>query len=179
VGKGGVSVNYLDSNMLEGAMIALSKRIACLEKKLETNYGHGEAIDEQQAIKNALLKDPNQKLPPEFESVLASKLIPICDRIAQIEAQMPKKTTLPIEQAAYPKVEVPKDLRLFVGKKGKKGNRSSEIVQRRWAIWKIQSEAGIPFNVIAKAWDCDHSAIYHARENGWSSYKNRNGKAKI
>ena len=171
-------MNYLDSNMLEGAMIALSKRIAHLEKRLETNYGQGEITDEQHEIKKALLADPKQKLPPVFESILASKLIPICDRIAQIESQMPNKPTLPIEQATYPKVEVPQDLRLFAGKRGKKRNRSADVVQRRWAIWKIQSEAGIPFSVIAKAWDCDHGSICYARENGWSPYKNKNRKAK-
>jgi len=176
VGKGGLSVNYLDSNMLEGAMIALSKRIAQLEKKHETNYGQGEVTDEEYEIKKALFKDPNQKLPPVFESILARKLIPICDRIAQIESQMPNKPTLPIEQANCPTVEVPKDLRLFAGKRGKKRNRSADIVQRRWAIWKIQSEAGIPLSVIAKAWDCDHGSICYARESGWSPYKNKNRK---
>jgi hypothetical protein len=173
--ESGVSVNFLDTNMLEGAMVALSKRVADLEGKIKTPCLQGELADEQHLIKMALLRDPKQKLAPVFQSILASKLIPICNRIAQIEAQMPLKPTLNIEQAQCPKVEVPKDLRLIVGKNGKMKNRTADVVQRRWAIWKIQSEAGIPLSAIAKAWNCDHGSICYAKKKRWSCYKKKGG----
>ena len=78
------------------------------------------------------------------------------------------KSAEPID---LPQIIVPHELRVLKGKFGKCKNRKIEVVQKRWALWKVQYEAGIPMTVIARAWGCDHGSICHAKKQGWNPSK--------
>lgn len=96
---------------------------------------------------------------------------PICSRIAQIEAQIGLEKAKSAEPIDLPEIIVPHELRVLKGKFGKCKNRKIEVVQKRWALWKVQYEAGIPMTVIARAWGCDHGSICHAKKQGWNPSK--------
>jgi len=53
------------------------------------------------------------------------------------------------------------------GKKSGGGNRTSEIVAKRWGLWKIQYGQGYTTHQIARAWGCNRSTIEYARDKGW------------
>lgn len=98
-------------------------------------------------------------------------LEPICSRIAQIESQIGLErasTPMPVN---LPEIIVPHELRVLKGKYGKCNNRKIEVVQKRWALWKAQYEAGISLSTIARAWGCDHGSICHAKKQGWNPSK--------
>lgn len=98
-------------------------------------------------------------------------LEPLCSRIAQIEAQMGLKKAQTKEPIDLPQIIVPHELRVLRGKYGKCKNRKIDVVQKRWALWKVQYEAGIPMTTIARAWGCDHGSICHAKKQGWNPSK--------
>lgn len=54
-------------------------------------------------------------------------------------------------------------------RKSSGGNRTSEIVSKRWALWRIQYEQGYTTHQIARAWKCNRSTIEYARDKGWKS----------
>ena len=72
-------------------------------------------------------------------------------------------------------IVVPDKLRISSPKrtKGKRkaggGNRSKDIVNRRWALWKIQYEQGYTTSQIAKAWKCNRETIDYAKKRNWRS----------
>lgn len=92
---------------------------------------------------------------------------PLCSRIAQIEAHLGLKKAQSKEAIDLPEIIVPHELRVLKGKYGKCKNRKVEVVQKRWSLWKAQYEAGISMNTIARAWNCDHGSICHAKKMGW------------
>ncbi|NCA19753.1 MAG: hypothetical protein EBS86_01285 [Crocinitomicaceae bacterium] len=49
-------------------------------------------------------------------------------------------------------------------------NRNAEQVAKRWSMWKTQLELGISMSAIARAWNCDHSSILHAKKKGFKAY---------
>ncbi|NBW16068.1 MAG: hypothetical protein EBR82_49605 [Caulobacteraceae bacterium] len=98
-------------------------------------------------------------------------LEPLCSRIGQIEAQMGLEKAKSREAIDLPQIIVPHELRVLKGKYGKCNNRKIEVVQKRWALWRAQYEAGVPMNAIARAWGCDHGSICHAKKQGWEPRK--------
>jgi len=100
-------------------------------------------------------------------------------QITQIKSCMVLKHSVPNEECRIANIVVPEELSYSKGKKFKKGktmcrataNKNSEIVARRWALWKDQYNAGIPASVIARAWGCDHTTILNARDMNWINYK--------
>lgn len=98
-------------------------------------------------------------------------LAPLCSRIGQIEAHLGLERAKTAEPIDLPQIIVPHELRVLRGKFGKCKNRKVEVVQKRWALWKAQYEAGIPMTVIARAWGCDHASICHAKKQGWEPSK--------
>lgn len=100
-------------------------------------------------------------------------------QINQIKSCMVLKHSVPNEEGKIANIVVPEELSYAKGKKFKKGNRffrattnkNSEIVARRWALWKQQYNAGIPASVIARAWGCDHTTILNARDMNWVNHK--------
>jgi hypothetical protein len=106
-------------------------------------------------------------------------------QITQIKSCMVLKDSVPSEEGAIANIIVPEELSYSKGKKFKKGkticratsNKKTEIVARRWALWKEQYNAGIPAAVIARAWGCDHSTILNARDMNWQNYKLKGSKS--
>jgi len=100
-------------------------------------------------------------------------------QINQIKSCMVLKHSVPNEEGKIANIVVPEELSYSKGKKFKKGrvmcratsNKNSEIVARRWALWKDQYNAGIPASVIARAWGCNHTTILYARNMNWINYK--------
>jgi hypothetical protein len=105
-------------------------------------------------------------------------------QITQIKSCMVLKHSVPNEEGRIANIVVPEELSYSKGKKFKKGktmcrataNKNSEIVARRWALWKDQYNAGIPASVIARAWGCDHTTILNARDMNWINYKPKGTK---
>lgn len=159
-------MSLLDTQMLESGIAALSVRLKAVEDRVNT-------FEERVGIKERLMKEAQRKLSPEMATALASQLSPLCDKVARIEAEMGLKTRLSLTKALAPTIEVPQDLRMIPGKKGKKQNRTAEVVQRRWEIWKMQTEAGIAANAIARAWGCDHASILYAKSRNWKVGDNK------
>ena len=156
----------LDSQMLESGIAALSVRLKAVETKLES-------FEERVGIKERLMKEAQKRISPEMAQELASQLSPLCDKVARIEAEMGLKQRLTLTKALAPTIEVPQDLRMIPGKGGKKKNRSAEVVQRRWEIWRMQREAGITTTAIARAWGCDHASILYAENRKWKVGDNK------
>jgi hypothetical protein len=106
-------------------------------------------------------------------------------QITQIKSCMVLKDSVPNEEGAIANIIVPEELAYSKGKKFKKGkticrataNKKTEVVARRWALWKEQYNAGIPAAVIARAWGCDHSTILNARDMNWQNYKLKGSKS--
>ena len=105
-------------------------------------------------------------------------LEPLCSRIGQIEAHLGLERAKTKEPIDLPQIIVPNELRVLKGKGGKCKNRTFEVVQRRWNLWKAQHEAGIPMNAIARAWDCDHGSICYAKANNWIARRSDPCKSK-
>ena len=105
-------------------------------------------------------------------------LEPLCSRIGQIEAQIGLEKAKTKEPIDLPQIIVPHELRVLKGRGGKCKNRTFEVVQKRWSLWKAQYEAGIPMNAIARAWDCDHGSICYAKANNWIAKRSDPCKSK-
>ena len=143
-------MSLLDVEMLEAGISAISHRLKAVETKL---------------AKDGTFRDSFEN--GQLASVLATRLSPICDKIARIEAQMGLKGRFAVTEPLAPTIEVPRDLRLLPGKRGRRSNRTAEVVQRRWDIWRMQFESGIPIAAIARAWGCDHGSLCHAKRMNW------------
>lgn len=159
-------VSLLDVEMLEQGIAAISVRLKAVETRLDS-------FEERVGIKERLIKEANKRITPEMAQELASQLSPLCDKVARIEAEMGLKQRLTLTKALAPTIEVPQDLRMIPGKKGKKRNRTAEVVQRRWEIWRMQREAGITTTAIARAWGCDHASILYAEGRNWKVGDNK------
>lgn len=151
-------MSMLDYQMIESALSAISYRLNSVEEKVK-KY---EKITE---VRENMGEDPFKD--GRMATILASRLTPLCNKVAQIEAKMGLKSSLEVKLPTIPQIEVPVDLRMIPGKGGKKKNRTAEVVQMRWKVWKMQHESGIPMNAIARAWKCDHGSICYAKKQGW------------
>lgn len=149
-------MSLLDVEMLENGIRALNFRLTSLEKTVSGLSGIAKMEQDKSEIRKSLIS-----------TMFSDRLSPICDKIARIESELALKQRSMDFKAPIPPVEVPTDLRLIPGKRGKKANRTDEVVQRRWEIWKMQFEAGIPLNAIARAWNCDHGTICYAKKKNW------------
>ena len=49
------------------------------------------------------------------------------------------------------------------------GNRTKQMVLKRWGLWRIQYEQGYTTRQIASAWKCNRSSIDYAREHNWGA----------
>jgi hypothetical protein len=49
------------------------------------------------------------------------------------------------------------------------GNRTKQVVMKRWALWRIQYEQGYTTRQIANAWKCNRKSIDYAREHHWGA----------
>jgi hypothetical protein len=49
------------------------------------------------------------------------------------------------------------------------GNRTRDIVLKRWGLWRIQYEQGYTTRQIANAWKCNRKSIDYAREHHWGA----------
>ena len=49
------------------------------------------------------------------------------------------------------------------------GNRTPDVVAKRWGLWRIQYQQGYTTHQIARAWGCNRSTIEYARDKGWRS----------
>jgi hypothetical protein len=49
------------------------------------------------------------------------------------------------------------------------GNRTRQMVLKRWGLWRIQYEQGYTTRQIASAWKCNRSSIDYAREHNWGA----------
>lgn len=143
------------------ARIGTPKRLSNLEERLE------KAELQISILTQRLNNDP-----------IKAYLEPLCSRIAQIEAQTGLERAKTKEPIDLPQIIVPHELRVLKGKGGKCKNRTFEIVQKRWNLWKAQHEAGIPMNAIARAWDCDHGSICYAKANNWIAKRSDPCKSK-
>jgi hypothetical protein len=159
-------MSLLDVDLLEQGIAALSVRLKAVEDRVGS-------FEERVGIKERLIKETRKRMSPEMAAEMASQLSPLCDKVARIEAEMGLKTRLTLTKALAPTIEVPQDLRMIPGQNGKKKNRTAEVVQRRWEIWKMQREAGITTTAIARAWGCDHASILYAEKKNWKVGDNK------
>ena len=49
------------------------------------------------------------------------------------------------------------------------GNRTRQMVLKRWGLWRIQYEQGYTTRQIANAWKCNRKSIDYAREHNWGA----------
>lgn len=98
-----------------------------------------------------------------------SQLTRITTRMAQIEAQIGLESGQIDNKRHIPKILVPHELRVLRGNAGKTKNRTHEIVQKRWNLWKAQYESGAIMKTIARAWKCDYTSIAYAKSKGWKA----------
>ena len=54
-------------------------------------------------------------------------------------------------------------------KKSGGGNRTRQMVLKRWGLWRIQYEQGYTTRQIANAWKCNRKSIDYAREHHWGA----------
>ena len=70
-------------------------------------------------------------------------------------------------------IVVPKELAVIPSKikpghkRSGAGNRTRDIVEKRWGLWKIQHEQGYTVHQIARAWKCCRTSVEYARDNGF------------
>ena len=134
--------------------VSIPKRIQELEERIK---GLELSLD---IMRNTKQNDP-----------IKAYLAPLCSRLGQIEARLGLERAKTAESIDLPQIIVPQELRVLRGKYGKCKNRKIEVVQKRWALWKVQYEAGISLAAIARAWGCDHGSICHAKKNNWNPSK--------
>ena len=96
-----------------------------------------------------------------------------------IEPNVGKVTAYECVKHLMPIMDVPKDLMPTLGKFRARSNRTSEVVAKRWALWKIQYEAGHSFSEIARAWGCDHSTINYAFRKNFNARKRKDQRISI
>jgi len=72
-------------------------------------------------------------------------------------------------------LSVPNELKIAKPKtaRGRKksggGNRTRQMVLKRWGLWRIQYEQGYTTRQIANAWKCNRKSIDYAREHHWGA----------
>ena len=89
----------------------------------------------------------------------------IASIIENIRLSIPQKTITEYIQGGNSSVEIPKELLPTLGKYRARSNRTYEVVKKRWALWKLQLDAGVSATEIAKAWGCDRSSVLYAIKN--------------
>ena len=85
--------------------------------------------------------------------------------IENIRLTIPLKTITQHIQGGHSSLEIPKELLPTIGKYRARSNRTYETVKKRWALWKLQLDAGVSATELARAWGCDRSSILYARKN--------------
>ena len=96
-----------------------------------------------------------------------TKIAMLASQIAQNKPTMGLETASSVVEGITPRIEIPKELLPTIGKHRASRNRTYEIVKKRWGLWKLQFEAGMSQNQIARAWGCDHGSINHAKNHNF------------
>ncbi len=68
-----------------------------------------------------------------------------------------------------PQLQITKPNRTPGKRKCGGGNRTRDIVLKRWGLWRIQYEQGYTTRQIANAWKCNRKSIDYAREHHWGA----------
>ena len=72
-------------------------------------------------------------------------------------------------------IVVPKELAITKPNisKGKRksggGNRTREMVMKRWGLWRIQYEQGYTTSQMSRAWKCNRKSIDYAKKHHWGA----------
>ena len=127
---------------------AASERIKLLEDKMER---------QDQQISHIAMMISKVKEDSQIDKIASI--------IDSIRLTVPIKTIAEHIQVGSSPIEIPKELLPTAGKCRARGNRTFAVVNKRWALWKVQSESGMCPTQIAKAWGCDRSSVIYAREN--------------
>jgi len=91
----------------------------------------------------------------------------LASQIAQNKPRMGLETASSVVEGITTRIEIPKELLPTIGKHRASRNRNYETVKKRWGLWKLQFEAGMSQNQIARAWGCDHGTIHHAKNHNF------------
>jgi hypothetical protein len=137
---------------------ATSSRLDALEKQLDTIMVLTHRVNDLEKRLGGAVKNFNDyaDIAKRFQKYFVDLSINVAIDPVQM---MPERATIPI----------PDELKYKGRTSGKPANRSADIVQRRWTIWKAQYESGMSINEIAKDWGCDHGSILYAKSRGWRS----------
>lgn len=137
---------------------ATSSRLDALEKQLDTIMVLTHRVNDLEKRLGSAVKNFNDYA--DIAKRLQKYFVDLSINVAIDPVQMmPERATIPI----------PDELKYKGSNSSKPANRSADIVQRRWTIWKAQYESGMSINEIAKDWGCDHGSILYAKSRGWRS----------
>jgi len=137
---------------------ATSSRLDALEKQLDTIMVLTHRVNDLEKRLGSAVKNFNDYA--DIAKSLQKYFVDLSINVAIDPVQMmPERATIPI----------PDELKYKGSNSSKPANRSADIVQRRWTIWKAQYESGMSINEIAKDWGCDHGSILYAKSRGWRS----------
>lgn len=137
---------------------ATSSRLDALEKQLDTIMVLTHRVNDLEKRLGGAIKNFNDYA--DIAKRIQKYFVDLSINVAIDPVQMmPERATIPI----------PDELKYKGGASSKPANRSADIVQRRWTIWKAQYESGMSINDIAKDWGCDHGSILYAKSRGWRS----------
>jgi hypothetical protein len=137
---------------------ATSSRLDALEKQLDTIMVLTHRVNDLEKRLGGAVKNFNDYA--DIAKRIQKYFVDLSINVAIDPVQMmPERATIPI----------PDELKYKGSNSSKPANRSADIVQRRWTIWKAQYESGMSINDIAKDWGCDHGSILYAKSRGWRS----------
>jgi hypothetical protein len=137
---------------------ATSSRLDALEKQLDTIMVLTHRVNDLEKRLGSAVKNFNDYA--DIAKRLQKYFVDLSINVAIDPVQMmPERATIPI----------PDELKYKGSNSSKPANRSADIVQRRWTIWKAQYESGMSINEIARDWGCDHGSILYAKSRGWRS----------
>jgi hypothetical protein len=137
---------------------ATRSRLDALEKQLDTIMVLTHRVNDIEKRLGSAVKNFNDYA--DIAKRLQKYFVDLSINVAIDPVQMmPERATIPI----------PDELKYKGSNSSKPANRSADIVQRRWTIWKAQYDSGMSINEIAKDWGCDHGSILYAKSRGWRS----------
>jgi hypothetical protein len=137
---------------------ATRSRLDALEKQLDTIMVLTHRVNDIEKRLGSAVKNFNDYA--DIAKRLQKYFVDLSINVAIDPVQMmPERATIPI----------PDELKYKGSNSSKPANRSADIVQRRWTIWKAQYDSGMSINEIARDWGCDHGSILYAKSRGWRS----------
>lgn len=141
---------------------AMGLRLDALEKQLDTIMVLSHRLNDLEQRLGAAVKNFNSYA--DIAKRIQKYFVDLSINVAIDPVQMmPERLVIPIPSELRYKAGASK------GQSSKPANRSANIVQRRWTIWKAQHESGMSINQIGKDWGCNHGTILYAKSRGWRS----------